>query len=73
MAGKERIRRLGGSDPRTGAERLAGVINRGAQPKPVREQHRTYEDSPSRMKRNKDAAAAELAKRGVRSSSPKRR
>lgn len=53
---KERIHRVGLGDPRSGMERLAGVINRGVQPKSLKKQDRRYDDSPSKMARNRAAA-----------------
>lgn len=69
----DRIHRMGGSDPRSGVERLVGAINRAAQPRAIKKQHRRYDDDDATRARHKEAAAGELKKRGVRSSSPKRK
>lgn len=69
----ERIYRLGGSDPRTGAERLAGMINRAAQPRETRSQRRRYDDDEATRARHKAASAADNKRRGITSSSPKRK
>lgn len=61
----ERLHRIGLADPRTGRERLAGVINRAVQPASVRRQDRRYDDSPSKMARNV-RAAEEAAKKRTR-------
>lgn len=50
--GKERIYKAGGSDPRTGSERVAGLVNRaltGQRKAPGR----SYDDSPSQMAKAK--------------------
>ena len=52
--GKERIYRVGLADPRTGPERIAGLVNRAVtvgRKAPVR----SYDDSPSVMARKKAA------------------
>lgn len=67
------IYRMGGSDPRTGAERLAGMINRAAQPRETRTQHRRYDDDEATRARHKAASASENKRRGITSSSPKRK
>lgn len=46
----ERIYRLGGSDPRTGMERLAGLVGRAVSPD--KKQNRRYDDSPERRASN---------------------
>lgn len=49
---KERIYKAGGSDPRGGAERVAGLVNRaltGQRKAPGR----SYDDSPSQMAKAK--------------------
>lgn len=69
----DRIYRLGGSDPRTGAERLAGAINRVAQPRETRSQRRRYDDDEATRARHKAASAADNKRRGITSSSPKRK
>lgn len=57
MVNKGSIYRLGGADPRSGVERLAGVVNRAVQPKALKKQARTYSDSPTTMAVNRRAAA----------------
>lgn len=69
----DRIYRMGGSDPRSGVERLLGAVNRAAQPRAIRRQGRRYDDDEATRARYREAAAAENKRRGVRSSSPKRR
>jgi hypothetical protein len=49
---KERIYRMGLADPRSGSERVVGLINRvvtGQGKAPVRQ----YDDSPTQMAKNK--------------------
>lgn len=53
--GKERIYKQGLADPRSGAERAAGLVNRalsGNRKAPGR----AYDDSPAQMARNKAAS-----------------
>lgn len=53
--GKERVYRAGMADPRSGPERIAGMINRvasGNRKAPVRQ----YDDSPSKMAKNRKAS-----------------
>lgn len=69
----DRVYRMGGSDPRSGAERLLGAINRAAQPKAIRRQGRRYDDDEATRARHKAAAADENKRRGVSSRAPKRR
>lgn len=47
---KERISRLGLADPRTGSERIAGMVNRVFQGAHA---GRKYDDSPSEMARRR--------------------
>lgn len=56
MPKRERIHRVGLGDPRTGRERIAGVINRAVQPKGIRDQNRRYDDSPTKMAKNQAEA-----------------
>lgn len=52
---KERVYRQGLADPRQGAERIAGLINRAAsgnRKAPVRQ----YDDSPSVMAKNRGSS-----------------
>ena len=52
---KERVYRSGMADPRSGAERIAGMINRvasGNRKAPVRQ----YDDSPTTMAKNRRAS-----------------
>lgn len=56
MAKKEKMSRLGLADPRSGGERLAGLINRvasGNRKSPVRK----YDDSPTVMAQKRKASA----------------
>lgn len=69
----DRIYRLGGSDPRSGAERLVAAINRAAQPRATRRQDRRYDDDEATRARHKAASAAENKRRGITSSRPKRK
>lgn len=53
---KEKIYKLGGSDPRSGMERLAGLVNRvasGNRKSPVRK----WDDSPTQMAQKRKASA----------------
>lgn len=54
----ERIYRIGGSDPRTGMERLAGLVGRAISPD--KKQNRRYDDSPERMASNRRATEKRL-------------
>lgn len=61
MAQKEKVYRLGLADPRSGAERVAGAINRvasGNRKAPVRK----YDDSPTTMAKNRAASAKKKKK-----------
>ncbi len=53
---KEKIYKLGMADPRSGAERIAGMVNRvasGNRKSPVR----NYDDSPAQMAAKRKASA----------------
>lgn len=72
MAGKSRHYKAGGSDPRSGVERLAGLINRGVSSKAIKSQDRKYDDSHAKRAKNIAAADAEQKRRGVTSRTPKK-
>ena len=69
----DRIYRMGGSDPRTAAERFAGAINRTVTPRATRSQARRYDDDEATRARHKAASAADNKRRGITSSRPKRK
>lgn len=53
--GKEKVYKAGLADPRTGGERIAGLVNRalsGNRKSPGR----SYDDSPAQVARNKAAS-----------------
>jgi hypothetical protein len=62
MAAKERTYKAGGSDPRTGPERLAGVINKGLARSALKKQDRNYDDTPAKMAKNVKLAASSRPK-----------
>lgn len=64
---QKKIYKLGGADPRRPAERIAGMINRAAQPKAIRQQNRQWDDSPTKMAKNRAAAARVLKAQGTTS------
>lgn len=52
---KERVYKAGLADPRSGSERIAGLVNRvasGNRKSPVRQ----YDDSPTQMAKNRTAS-----------------
>lgn len=69
----DRLYKLGGSDPRSGAERLAGVLNRGVSSRAVKTQNRRWDDSAATRARHEAATEADRKRRGVTSSKLKRR
>ena len=73
QSASEKLYRMGGSDPRSGTERLAGVVNRSVASKAVKKQDRRWDDSPSKMARNIAEADKDRARRGVTSRSPSKR
>ena len=63
---KERIKRLTLADPRSGTERLMGLVSRAISPD--KGQARKYDDTPERMATNKRATQKRLdAKAGASS------
>jgi hypothetical protein len=58
-APKEQIYRQGLGDPRTGPERIAGLVNRAAQGSPA---VRRYDDSPADMAKNLKKSAKKKKK-----------
>ncbi len=56
MAEKERVYRLGMADPRSGPERIMGMVNKAFANKVAKKQHRSYDDSPEQMRKNLQAS-----------------
>jgi hypothetical protein len=56
----ERVKRLTLADPRTGTERLMGLVSRAASPD--KKQNRRYHDSPTTMAANRRKSAERAAK-----------
>lgn len=61
---REKIYKVGGADPRSGAERLYGLVNKGLSG--IKGQNRQYDDDPTTMAKNKKKAAATKKKRGYK-------